>query len=373
MKTAYTLPGNTPPLDPSRYRDFAEQLLAWHKQHGRHDLPWQQPRTPYRVWLSEIMLQQTQVTTVIPYFQRFIAQFPDVASLAAADIDSVLSLWSGLGYYARARNLHKTAQLIMHDHAGKFPETAAELNALPGIGLSTANAILAQAYNQPAPILDGNVKRILARQIALDQPPLKAIKPLWEIAELITPSHDAANFTQAIMDLGALLCKRTRADCPSCPVQDSCQAYQQDRVADFPVKAAKKMKPEREQDFFLYMKEDSQQDADSEHHSTALIYLVQRESTGIWGGLWCLPEQPEPAFAQLSNPQPLTPLRHTFTHFHLTLHPQLCRLPANSALDNRVPGSWFSPQAALKKGLPAPIRLLIERIIEPDLLNEIKY
>lgn len=266
---------------------FSQALLSWFAKEGRHDLPWQHPRTPYTVWLSEVMLQQTQVTTVKDYFARFIARFPTVQDLASADIDDVLGLWAGLGYYARARNLHKAAKIM----AEAQPNTLEGFEALPGVGRSTAGAIMAQAFDYPASILDGNAKRVLARFVAENDK-----KILWAVSDFYTSKSHPCDYTQAIMDLGANICKRT-PDCERCPLNEKCRAYQAGSVQDFPAKAAKKVKPVRQTNFLLV-------------RSAKGFAFYKRPSQGIWGGLWSLPEG-EPIGRKIGAG------RHTFTHFHL--------------------------------------------------------
>ena len=259
---------------------FANRLLDWYEQHGRHDLPWQVRGDPYPVWVSEIMLQQTQVTTVIPYYDRFISQLPRLQDLADAQLDLVLHLWSGLGYYARARNMHKTAKIIADHHNGNFPEKIDELLALPGIGKSTAGAILAQSLGQRHPILDGNVKRVLTRYYCIDGWPghRETEKRLWQLSDENTPSTNAAEYTQAIMDLGATVCKRSKPDCSICPLQNDCLALLSDEVNSYPRKRIKKELPVKTTTFLLLRNERGE------------IYLTQRPPAGSWGGLWCLPE-----------------------------------------------------------------------------------
>lgn len=329
--------------DPSA--NFASRLLTWHRQHGRHDLPWQIDRTPYRVWLSEIMLQQTQVATVIPYFLRFTARFGDVAALAAADLDDVLSLWSGLGYYARARNLHRCARQIVNDHGGVFPTHPESLQSLPGIGRSTAHAILAQALDEPHAILDGNVKRVLSRHAGVSGWPGTAAvqKQLWALAEQRTPAHSAADYTQAIMDLGATCCRRHKPACARCPVADDCVALHTDRVEALPERKPRKAKPQRVQ--YLQIIESGGQ-----------LWLQRRPPSGIWGGLWCPPlqdEQPDSVLAALPA------IQHSFSHFDLELRP--CRVAPADAIRNEA-GAWFRIADALELGLPAPIRRLLNSL-----------
>ena len=257
---------------------FASRLLRWHRQHGRHDLPWQHPRRPYRVWLSEVMLQQTQVAAVIPYFQRFVARFPDLRSLAAADQDEVLSLWSGLGYYARARNLLRCAQLLLSEHGGEFPQDPRLLETLPGIGRSTANAIVAQSYGSRWPILDGNVKRVLARHAGVSGWPGRSevSAQLWRIADQRTPQTDLANYTQAIMDLGASCCRLRNPGCERCPVAEDCVARMDGRIAELPTARPKRERPHRIQYLQIWT-------------GNGEILLQRRPPSGIWGGLWCPP------------------------------------------------------------------------------------
>jgi A/G-specific adenine glycosylase len=346
-------------------KEMAAQLLTWFAEHGRHTLPWQHPRKPYYVWLSEIMLQQTQVATVIPYFEKFVTRYPDIESLAAAEQDDVLSYWSGLGYYARARNLHQTARQIVAEHQGIFPQEFEELIKLKGIGRSTANAILAQAFEIPAPILDGNVRRILARITCLTQPPADSADALWKYAEIITPNHSAADYTQAIMDLGALICTRSKPKCAYCPLKRYCQAFQQNKITEYPVKKVKKPKPTKQQDFYIYLRSHGSE-------NQAEVLLNKRPATGIWGGLWCLPTDIDIDLAKQSNAQELDTIQHSFTHYHLLLKPILCRVVAigaqttqgiAEAADSEYGDQqWFTLAESLKKGLPAPIRVLLENI-----------
>ncbi|MDA0977532.1 MAG: A/G-specific adenine glycosylase, partial [Proteobacteria bacterium] len=291
---------------------FADRLLDWFDSHGRKDLPWQLEISAYRVWVSEIMLQQTQVATVIPYFERFLARFPTVDRLAAANQDEVLHLWTGLGYYARARNLHKAAQQVMTDYNGEFPQTLEELTALPGIGRSTAGAILSICFGVRAPILDGNVKRVLTRVFAIEGWPGQAAvqKQLWAKADELTPSTRVADYTQAIMDLGALICRRSSPDCGACPFESDCLARQEDRIKAFPGSKPRKALPVRSTCMMVIQGKDG-------------VLLEKRPPTGIWGGLWSLPESDEPeAFLEQHGLQAteiasLAPFRHSFTHYHL--------------------------------------------------------
>nr|WP_298124639.1 A/G-specific adenine glycosylase [uncultured Pseudoxanthomonas sp.] len=342
---------------------FAHRLLAWFDRHGRHDLPWQHPRTPYRVWLSEIMLQQTQVATVIPYFLRFVDRFPTLPDLAAASTDDVMAHWAGLGYYARARNLHAAAKACVAQHGGDLPRDFDVLHALPGIGRSTAGAILAQAWNDRFPILDGNVKRVLARFHGISGwPGLPAVeKPLWALAE--THLHDVpdgrlADFTQAQMDFGATLCTRAKPACVVCPQQDDCVARRDGLVDVLPTSKPSKTLPEREA-VALWL-----ENADGE------ILLQRRPETGIWASLWTLPQADTDTgmrdwFARevqghYDDAEELPVVVHTFSHYRLHLQPLRVR---GVALRGRVRDNddlrWVACGELAKLGLPAPIRKLL--------------
>ncbi len=342
--------------------EFARTLIAWQSTHGRNDLPWQQNREPYHIWLSEIMLQQTQVDTVIPYYQRFLQRFPDVAALAAAPLDDVLTSWSGLGYYARARNLHRAAQLVVGEYDGVFPRSAAELVALPGIGRSTAAAIASFCYGERVAILDGNVKRVLARHFGIEGfPGQRAIEQdMWALAESLVPEHGVDIYPQAIMDLGATLCTRSRPLCLHCPVHTSCVARQQGRQAELPTPKTRKAVPQRE-NAMLVLRAGNQ------------VLLEQRPASGIWGGLFSLPEleagEDAPGLLQrrfglsaAANPSALTPVRHSFTHFTLTIQPWLVTLEQIPATLNEPSLSWIALDALDTLGLPAPIRRLLESL-----------
>lgn len=348
--------------------DFAARLLAWHRRSGRHALPWQSPRSAYRVWLSEIMLQQTQVNTVIPYFERFLRHFPDISTLAASSQDAVLAQWAGLGYYSRARNLHRAAQVIVSDHGGQFPQTYAEVLALPGIGRSTAGAILAQAFGQRHAILDGNVKRVLSRHQAIRGWPGTPAneKKLWEIAESLTPHEQLPDYTQAIMDLGAGVCRRSRPQCGLCPVQADCKAYAQEAVNRYPAPRPKRERPLRNVRMLLIERDHGE------------VLLVRRPPNGIWGGLWSLPELPaevrpaafcdEQLGLRVERFEPITGLRHGFTHFELDIHPLRGRVEAAPAAMDAGDSLWYKvgPQNANPSlGLPTPIaRLLVQTFSE---------
>ncbi|MGE3318409.1 MAG: A/G-specific adenine glycosylase [Candidatus Berkiella sp.] len=344
-------------------RDFvAKALLKWHAKHGRHDLPWQRPRTPYRVWVSEIMLQQTQVATVIPYFARFMDSFPDVVTLAKAPLDKVLHHWAGLGYYARARNLHKAAQILVKDFKSMFPQEVQMLATLPGIGLSTAGAIVSQAFNSRAPILDGNVKRVLSRFHGIqDFPGEKKIHDkLWKLADFYTPIENAANYTQAIMDLGATCCTRSKPTCEQCPLTKHCVAFQENTQSLCPGKKPRKRLPLK-QLFMLCAK-----------NKRGEFLLEQRPSKGIWAGLWSLPEFSDeetlkPWLQKHVGPhhslECLPTILHTFTHYHLHIEPRLLALDTSPRLkgtDTKM--AWLSKKALSEKALPAPIQKLLETI-----------
>ncbi len=343
--------------------NIADRLIDWQKHHGRHDLPWQVRGDPYSVWVSEIMLQQTQVATVIPYYERFIGQLPHIQDLADAKLDLVLHLWSGLGYYARARNMHKTSQIIMDQYGGKFPVNINDLIALPGIGKSTAGAILAQSLGQPHPILDGNVKRVLSRYFRIDGWPghRDTEKRLWQLSEDLTPSTNVAEYTQAIMDLGATVCTRSKAACSQCPLQNSCQALLNDEVSIYPYKRPKKALPVKEATFLFVRNKQGE------------IYLTQRPPSGIWGGLWCLPElRPETGTtdtewrikdfpADIATEPPLPVVRHTFSHYHLdfTVIPATLKGNHRAGIRETAPAIWYNPAKPAKLGLAAPIKKII--------------
>jgi len=342
---------------------IAARLLDWHSRAGRHDLPWQQNRTAYRVWVSEIMLQQTQVATVIPYFERFTARFPDVGALADAPLDEVLHLWTGLGYYARARNLHRAAQVIRDQHDGEFPREYARVVELPGIGRSTAGAILAQAHGARHAILDGNVKRVLTRHYGIDAPPDEAatLALLWQRAEENTPTVDLATYTQAIMDLGATLCARSSPRCADCPIAGDCVARLESRQDQLP--ARKKRRAERRQRRAVMLV--------ARHASRVL--LVQRPPSGIWGGLWCLPEfESETAAEQFASSQlvqtapgsaSLPDIEHSFTHFDLVITPLVVRCRAAHRV-NETTELWYDLARPARVGLPAPIKTLLGNLAE---------
>ena len=345
---------------------FAQRLLAWHAEHGRTELPWQHNKTPYRVWLSEIMLQQTQVATVIDYFNRFTERFPSVAELAAAELDEVLHLWTGLGYYARGRNLHKTARLVVEQHNGEFPQTQAELEALPGIGRSTAGAIRAIAFKQHAAILDGNVKRVLARYHAVEGYPgvSKVAKRLWTHAEQHTPARETDRYTQSIMDLGATLCTAKRPQCERCPVNLDCAAKALERTADFPGKKPKKEKPARKTRMLIVRREDG------------AVLLEQAPLEGIWGGLWSPLQRNEGTPASVCNQLglELTELnqgetfRHTFSHYHLDIEPVYLQVRGSLAptVQDADALVWYRTGANQAIGLSAPAVKLLAQLTQVD-------
>ena len=342
--------------------DFAARLVRWQKRHGRHDLPWQGTRDPYRIWLSEIMLQQTQVAAVIPYYLRFLDRFPDLAALAAAPVSEVMPLWSGLGYYARARNLHRAAQVLVGRHGSRFPRDPASIAALPGLGRSTAAAIAAFAFGARAAILDGNVKRVLARCFGIEGfPGAKPVEnALWALAEDLLPATDMRTYTQALMDLGATVCTRTRPDCARCPLADACTARREGRTAELPAPRPSRALPSRSA-VLLVLTEGRR------------VLLEQRPPAGIWGGLLGLPELPagtaDPAQLALERygfrveaVRELPPVAHGFTHFRLEIRPLLCRgRPEPHAGEDRGL-QWLPLDGLADAALPAPIRRLLAGI-----------
>ena len=310
---------------------FAQQVIGWQRKHGRHDLPWQGTRDPYRIWLSEVMLQQTQVSAVIPYYERFLSRYPTVEALAAASEDEVLQLWSGLGYYARGRNLHKAAAEIAR-HG--FPKTAQAIAGLPGVGRSTAAAIAAFAYGERAAILDGNAKRVLSRFFGIAAGP-----ELWERAERVLPRQQVEAYTQGLMDLGATVCKRV-PDCGPCPVKARCVARKTGRIAELPAPRAKKALPWRQASWFVFVQQ-------------GRILLERRPSPGIWGGLWCFPEQ-RPAGCRVKAKLPV--IEHGFTHFKLRIRPLLCVGVTEKS------GFWMDLHDAERAAIPTPVRNLLHAL-----------
>lgn len=352
-----------------RNNAFASAVLSWFDRHGRTDLPWQRDRTPYRVWVSEIMLQQTQVSTVIPFFERFVAAFPTVEALAAAPEDEVLHLWTGLGYYARARNLQRAAQQVSRDWEGVFPATVEELQGLPGIGRSTAGAIVSLAMGGRAPILDGNVKRVLARHHAVEGWPgtREVSEALWALAEVHTPAERVSDYTQAIMDLGATCCTRSRPDCVRCPLTNSCRARIDGRQEALPGRKPRQSKPVRPSWFAVVTREPGE------------VLLQKRPGSGIWGGLWAPPEFADATaagdwivdrFGAKSIADSDAPsFTHAFTHFTLEGHPIRAHLEANRAHSTRVEVDvntlqWFSLHPPPAVGLPAPIVRMLGRLAQ---------
>lgn len=354
--------------------EFSTRVIAWQHKHGRHGLPWQ-GTDAYRVWLSEIMLQQTQVATVIPYFQRFVISFPTVASLAAASIDEVLAHWSGLGYYARGRNLHRAAQIISTQYGGTFPREFTQIFELPGIGRSTAAAISALAYHEHRAILDGNVKRVLARYCGIEgwTGNKKIEEKLWQQAESLLPKKQfplpagergvldssIAIYTQALMDMGATLCTRSKPKCSVCPVQVDCVALQTNRVAELPTPRARKAVPEKNTTFLLFM------------HGNEIL-LEKRAPQGIWGGLWCPPQIEDghgvvADYIQRGNMQvseriDLDEFTHTFTHFKLHITPVLMRVTSKPDQVQEVGSVWMNLDEALQAGIPTPVRSLLKKL-----------
>jgi A/G-specific adenine glycosylase len=344
--------------------EFARRLVAWHRDHGRHDLPWQRTRDPsvdpYRIWLSEIMLQQTQVDTVIPYYARFLARFPEIATLAAAPLDDVLALWSGLGYYARARNLHKAAQAVMAAHGGHFPAHAEAIAHLPGVGRSTAAAIAAFAFGERAAILDGNVKRVLCRTFGIDGfPGERAVEQrLWALAESLLPATGIDTYIQAQMDLGATVCTRGKPACTRCPLADLCVARRDERVAELPAARPRKAVPQRRVRVAVI-------------HADGRVLLERRPPAGIWGGLLALPEIPdsEPdagrwlethfGFAPRTG-RALAPLKHAFTHFRLEITPIHFEVDATGRGVADADHRWLALGELDSAGLPTPVRRILE-------------
>ncbi len=343
---------------------FAQRLLAWFRVHGRHGLPWQVNPTPYRVWISEVMLQQTQVATVIPYYLRFMARFPDIDALATAPLDEVLHLWTGLGYYARARNLQACAQELATQHGGVFPNGLEEVMALPGIGRSTAGAILALSRGIRHPILDGNAKRVLARVfgIAGDPGSKTILAALWSQADACTPLFDVAAYTQGIMDLGATVCTRARPACTLCPLNGHCVAALEGRESELPGRKLKRNRPSRETTLLI---------AQSGGNRSTAVLLERRPIQGVWGGLWSPPQFASESDAlewcarEFGGPvesEALSPIEHAFTHFDLQLKPLLVRGRQKLEVldgDNRL---WYQLDTPPRVGLPQPILQLFERL-----------
>ena len=341
-------------------RSFSARLIRWHKRHGRHDLPWQNTRDPYRVWLSEIMLQQTQVATVVPYYHRFLKRFPNLAALAAAPVDDVMALWSGLGYYARARNLHACAHAVIHQHGGIFPQDPDVIAGLPGIGRSTANSIATFCFGASAPIMDGNVKRVLCRAFGIEGFPGSGAveKRLWSMADELMPRRDGDIYNQAQMDLGAMVCTRSKPRCDACPLADVCVARATGRTAELPTPKPRKTIPQRKATLLVLLEGDR-------------VLLESRPPAGIWGGLLSLPELPAEADVapwvehqlgcRVIAVSPAATVDHAFSHFRLRISPLLVSVePLAVAMEPRL--AWW-PLAMLKAaGLPAPVRCILESL-----------
>ena len=350
---------------PTIHQTFSLPLLAWFDKHGRKDLPWQHPRSAYRVWISEIMLQQTQVKTVIPYFLRFMERFANVTSLANAAEDEVLSFWSGLGYYSRARNLHFAAKIILTDYQGNVPDELQTLLTLPGIGESTAAAITSLAFNKPTAILDGNVKRVLSRYFMIEglSSQARIKEKFWNKAHECMPSDRCTDYTQAIMDLGATCCTPKNPLCDTCPVQTSCLANKHGVADQFPHKKPKKILPIKEEQFLVL------------HTELNLIYLEKRPPTGLWGGLWCLPTTnietcvtshvSETYQLQCERPQELLKIKHSFSHFHLHILAVSVQTKAKASTQSiaECPGRWFHANELRNLGLAKPVSMIIDRFL----------
>jgi A/G-specific adenine glycosylase len=340
--------------------NFSAAVLVWFDRYGRKQLPWQIDRTPYRVWISEIMLQQTQVVTVIPYFERFMARCPDVTALAESDVDEVIALWAGLGYYARARNLHQAARIIVEQHEGHLPRTLEGLCALPGIGRSTAGAILSLGSGIRAPILDGNVKRVLCRHRGIEGWPgdAQTLAGLWRLSEELTPSTRVADYNQAMMDLGATVCTKRKPACFVCPISLNCMAFQSGRVDAIPAPKPRRALPVR-QCFMLVLR-----------NACGAFYLEKRPAAGIWGGLWSLPEfdSEDDVYAwcakrhvDCSELERLPQRQHTFSHYRLDFVPLVAHTNSEYyGVSESALWRWFTPDEPV--GLPAPVLKLVEDI-----------
>lgn len=345
-------------------KTFSARLIAWQASDGRHDLPWQNTQDAYRIWLSEIMLQQTQVATVIPYYQRFLARFPNVKALAEAPLEAVLESWAGLGYYARARNLHRSAQIVASEYDGIFPHLARQIEQLPGVGRSTAAAIGAFAFASQGAILDGNVKRVLTRCFAVPElsSAAQSTKALWQLAESLLPATQIAAYTQGLMDLGATLCTRQKPLCPTCPMHDICIAYQEGRQKASAPSALKKPRPEKDVSVFLIS-------------DGARVLLERRPPIGIWGGLLALPESAlgkdkdvaeklaRQHACRLHEISAMPALKHAFSHFYLQLHPVLCRVEPLGLGVAEAGWHWLPHTEIETAALPAPIRRLLRAML----------
>jgi len=347
---------------------FSQNVLTWFHQQGRKHLPWQQNKTPYRVWISEIMLQQTQVATVIPYYQRFMASFPTITDLANADEDNVLHHWTGLGYYARARNLHKTAKIIRDQYQGNFPDNIDDVIELAGIGRSTAGAILSLALKKHHSILDGNVKRVLARCYLVDghNAQAKFEKALWPIADLLTPANGVEHYNQAMMDLGAMVCTRSKPSCEQCPLMSGCLAYAGDEQTNFPQKKPKKVTPVKETMMIIARLGNN-------------VLMEKRPPAGIWGGLWCFLEvksekEISPLLAShnlaIKQTTMLDSFRHTFSHFHLDITPILidCKQVNSKEINDVSQQKWYNLTTDAAVGFAASTSKLIDIIKQPPII-----
>jgi A/G-specific adenine glycosylase len=353
-----------------RIAHVADALIAWHGQQGRHDLPWQSDRTPYRVWVSEIMLQQTQVATVIPYYLRFMQRFPNVRALADAPIDDVLHLWTGLGYYARARNMHRAATLVRDEFGGEFPTTFEEVASLPGIGRSTAGAILALSRGQRFPILDGNVKRVLSRYFGVEGSAMERAvsERLWKLADDCTPAEGVDVYTQAIMDLGATVCTRRKPLCAYCPLSADCMARLTGRQNELPSPRPARERRVRNVFMLVAVRDDGS------------VLLERRPDTGVWGGLWCLPEfgtsiavrsyMQRALHLVREEPRALDQVEHAFTHFDLVITPLLARCMGSAGIMDDAQNVWYNTRAPARIGLPAPVKSLLEQLAAPTMFDE---
>ncbi len=342
---------------------FSSRLIEWQKRHGRHDLPWQGTRDPYRIWLSEMMLQQTQVATVIPYYERFVACFPNIAMLAAANEDDLLTQWSGLGYYARARNLHRAARRIMAEFGGVFPSDFALIGSLPGIGRTTAAAISVFAFGDSRAILDGNVKRVLCRVFGIEgSPSERSVEDqLWRKAESLLPEHEVAAYTQALMDLGAMICARSRPRCNPCPLNTICVAFNSDRTSELPSPKARSKLREKQTQWLVLL-------------SRGQVLLEKRPSTGVWGSLWCFPELPMHADAQsfclrhygetIASHENLPPFSHAFTHFKLLVAPSVLELKKRGVRAQEPGRMWLDIAGATRAAVPTPVRRILQTLVE---------
>jgi A/G-specific adenine glycosylase len=339
--------------------NFSQQLVEWQRRHGRHHLPWQATRDPYRIWVSEIMLQQTQVGTVIPYYERFMGRFPDIARLAGASEEEVLTYWAGLGYYARGRNLHRAARLIMEKHGGVFPQDFNAIADLPGIGRSTAAAISAFAFGERRAILDGNVKRVLTRVFAVHGWPgdRNVEARLWQLSESLLPKDGIETYTQALMDLGATVCTRSKPKCEACPLAGDCLALKENRIGSLPGPRPKRMLPERTATLLII------------RHGRDVL-LRKRPAAGIWGGLWCLPESGDDftaACLQLTGNTPasirqLPAFTHSFTHFRLAIQPVVLALEERPRAVTEPGSIWMDIVDAIEAAIPKPVKSILETL-----------